>query len=143
MIVSMHVASGAAMGALVRSRRRAVLIGPLLHLAGDRVPHQDIPNRRFEIASGAAGVLLLALRRGPFDPATLGAIAASVGAPRRHKARNRTVTHVSQGDNTLGRNRIDTRRSSPRPSSPSPPTATMRAAPLCSASRATLVASPA
>ena len=77
MIVSMHVASGAAMGALVRSRRRAVLIGPLLHLAGDRVPHQDIPSRRFEITSGAAGVLLLAARRGPFDAATLGAIAAS------------------------------------------------------------------
>jgi hypothetical protein len=77
MIVSMHVASGAAMGALVRSRRRALLIGPFLHLAADRVPHQDIPSRRFEIASGAAGVLLLAARRGPFDAATLGAIAAS------------------------------------------------------------------
>ena len=77
MIVSMHVASGAAMGALVRSRRRALLIGPFLHLAGDRVPHEDIPSRRFEIASGAACVLLLAVRRGPFDAATVGALAAS------------------------------------------------------------------
>lgn len=77
MIVSLHVASGAAVGALVRSRRRALLIGPLVHLAGDRVPHEDIPSRRFEITSGAASVLLLAARRGPFDAATLGGIAAS------------------------------------------------------------------
>ena len=77
MIVSLHVASGAAAGALARSRRRAVLIGPFLHVAGDRVPHEDIPSRRFEIASGVASVLLLAASRGPFDAATLGAIAAS------------------------------------------------------------------
>jgi hypothetical protein len=77
MIVSMHVASGAAMGAVVGSRRRALLLGPFLHLAGDRIPHQDIASRRFEIASGVAGVLLLAARRGPFDPATVGALAAS------------------------------------------------------------------
>jgi hypothetical protein len=77
MIVSMHVASGAAIGAVVASRRRALLVGPFLHLAGDRIPHQDIASRRFEIASGVAGVLLLAARRGPFDPATVGALAAS------------------------------------------------------------------
>jgi hypothetical protein len=77
LIVSLHVASGAAAGALARSRRRAVLIGPFLHVAGDRVPHEDIPSRRFEIASGVASVILLAARRGPFDAATLGAIAAS------------------------------------------------------------------
>jgi hypothetical protein len=77
MIVSLHVASGAAMGAVVGSPRRALLLGPLLHLAGDRVPHQDIASRRFEIGSGIAGVLLLAVRRGPFDAATVGALAAS------------------------------------------------------------------
>jgi hypothetical protein len=76
-IVSLHVATGAAAGALVGSPRRALLIGPLLHLAGDRVPHQDIASRRFEIGSGVAGVLLLAARRGAFDPATVGALAAS------------------------------------------------------------------
>ena len=65
------------MGALVRSPWRALAVGPLLHLAGDRVPHQDIHNRRFEIASGAAGLLLLAVGRGPFDAATLGGVAAS------------------------------------------------------------------
>ena len=77
MIVSLHVASGAAVGALSRSRLRASVIGPALHLVGDRVPHQDIPSRRFEITSGAAGILLLAVCRGPFEPATLGAVAAS------------------------------------------------------------------
>ena len=77
MIVSLHVATGAAGGALVGSPRRALLLGPLLHLAGDRVPHQDIASRRFEIASGVAGVLLLAARRGPFDAATVGGLAAS------------------------------------------------------------------
>jgi hypothetical protein len=41
------------------------------------VPHQDIASRRFEIASGAASVLLLAARRGLFDAATVGAVAAS------------------------------------------------------------------
>jgi len=50
----------------------AVVAGPILHLAGDRIPHEDIPSRRFEICSGLAGLFLLALRRGPLDPATLG-----------------------------------------------------------------------
>jgi len=76
-IVALHVATGAAAGAATRSRALAVLLGPALHLAGDRVPHRDIPNRRFEIASGILAISLLAVARGPTDPATLGAIAAS------------------------------------------------------------------
>jgi hypothetical protein len=76
-IVSLHVASGAAVGALAGSRVRALLLGPPVHLLGDRVPHQDIASRRFEIASGMACLALLAVRRGPFDRATLGALAAS------------------------------------------------------------------
>src|SRR5579859_2193422 len=63
------------MGAAVRSRLVAGTLGPLLHLAGDRVPHRDIPSRRFETASGVAVVSLLALRRGVRDPATVGAFA--------------------------------------------------------------------
>jgi hypothetical protein len=78
MIVSLHVATGAAGGALVGSRRRSLALGPLLHLAGDRMPHQDIPDRRFEIGSGVAAVLLLAAVRGPLDPAVTGALAASL-----------------------------------------------------------------
>jgi hypothetical protein len=76
-IVSLHVATGAAAGALAGSGRRALLLGPALHLAADRIPHEDIPSRRFEIGSGLASVALLAARRGPLDPATLGALAAS------------------------------------------------------------------
>jgi hypothetical protein len=77
-IVSLHVATGAAMGAAVRSRRLALLLGPALHVAGDRVPHEDIPDRSFEIGSGLAALALLAVRRGLFDPAVLGGAAASM-----------------------------------------------------------------
>ena len=77
MIVSFHVASGAALGSLAGSRLRALLLGPPTHLLADRVPHQDIASRRFEIASGMVCLGLLAVRRGPFDPATLGGLAAS------------------------------------------------------------------
>lgn len=76
MIVSLHVATGAAGGALVRSRPAAVALGLALHLAGDLVPHQDIDSRRFEISTGVVGVLMLIARRG-FDSATIGALAAS------------------------------------------------------------------
>jgi len=52
LIVSLHVATGAAAGALTRSRLAAAVLGPVLHAAGDAIPHHDIPSRRFEIASG-------------------------------------------------------------------------------------------
>jgi hypothetical protein len=76
-IVSLHVATGAAGGALAGTRRRALLLGPALHLAGDLVPHWDLKSRRFELRSGLGGLALLALTRGPLDPATLGAAAAA------------------------------------------------------------------
>jgi hypothetical protein len=76
-IVSLHVATGAAAGALAGSWRTALLIGPIVHALGDRMPHHDLPSRRFELWSGTAAVLLLATTRGPFDPATVGAVAAS------------------------------------------------------------------
>ena len=78
MIVSLHVATGAAGGAVVGSRRASLALGPLLHLLGDRLPHHDLPDRRFEIGSGIAAVLALAAVRGPLDPAVTGALAASV-----------------------------------------------------------------
>jgi hypothetical protein len=77
-IVSLHVATGAAMGAVVRSRPLALLLGAPLHVAGDRVPHEDIPDRSFEIGSGLAALALLAARRGALDPAVLGGAAASM-----------------------------------------------------------------
>jgi hypothetical protein len=76
-IVSLHVASGAAAGALAPSRATAVVAGFLLHALGDRMPHHDISSRRFEIASGAALLGLLVARRGPIDGAVLGAVASS------------------------------------------------------------------
>jgi hypothetical protein len=55
----------------------ALLLGPVLHLAGDRLPHQDIRSRRFEIGSGLVCLALLAGARGPLDAATIGAAASS------------------------------------------------------------------
>jgi hypothetical protein len=77
-IVSLHVAIGGAAGALLRSRPLALLLGPPLHIAGDRVPHEDIPDRSFEIRSGLVALGLLAARRGPLDAAVLGGAAASM-----------------------------------------------------------------
>jgi hypothetical protein len=77
LIVSLHLATGAVGGALVRSPWAAAAVGPVLHFFGDRVPHEDIDSMRFEIGCGVVGVLALALVRGPLDPATVGAIAAS------------------------------------------------------------------
>ena len=71
------MASGAAVGAAAPSRRAAVALGLLSHAVGDRIPHRDIPSRRFELRSGVALLLLVAFRRGVLDPATLGAAAAS------------------------------------------------------------------
>jgi hypothetical protein len=71
-IVSLHVATGAAGGAAAGSRLGALAVGPLLHLAGDRLPHRDIASRRFELGSGLALLGLLALARGPLDPAVVG-----------------------------------------------------------------------
>lgn len=78
MIVSLHVATGGAAGALIRSRRLALLVGPFLHVAGDRLPHEDIPDRSFEVGSGLLALGLLAARRGPFDASVLGGAAASM-----------------------------------------------------------------
>lgn len=77
MIVSLHVASGAVAGAVAPSRRAAIVLGALTHLAGDRMPHEDIWNRSFELWSGIAALAAVALRRGVFDATTLGAAAGS------------------------------------------------------------------
>jgi hypothetical protein len=76
-IVSLHVATGAAGGAITRSRPGAVAVGLILHALGDRMPHQDIASRRFEIRSGVACALALAARYGLLSPVTFGALAAS------------------------------------------------------------------
>jgi hypothetical protein len=71
-IVAMHVATGAAAGALSGSRGRAAVAGLVLHGAGDAVPHEDVDSIRFEVWSGVFLLSLLALRRGLFDPAVIG-----------------------------------------------------------------------
>lgn len=77
MIVSMHVAAGAAAGALLGTRGAAAAAGLVLHGLQDAVPHEDIRSRRFEIASGLVLLGLLALRRGPLDPAVVGGAACA------------------------------------------------------------------
>jgi len=76
-IVAMHVAAGAAVGALAGSRSRSIVLGFGLHGLQDAVPHEDIRSRGFEIASGIGLLGLLALRRGLLDPAVLGAAACA------------------------------------------------------------------
>jgi hypothetical protein len=77
MIVAAHVATGALAGRLAGSRLGAVALGVVLHGVGDSVPHEDF-GRRFELVTGAAGILLLAARHGPLAPVTVGAVASSI-----------------------------------------------------------------
>jgi hypothetical protein len=85
-ITSLHAATGAAGGALAGTRRRAIVVGLLLHAAGDHVPHWDVKSRRFEVRSVIGALALLAATRGPFDPATVGA-AASCAPDLEHVVR--------------------------------------------------------
>ena len=75
--MSLHVATGAAGGALTRSRPAAIGLGLLLHALGDRMPHEDIDSQRFELRSGVACMLALIARYGLLHPVTLGALASS------------------------------------------------------------------
>ena len=111
MIVLLHVATGAAVGAATNSRIAALSIGPVLHLAGDRVPHQDLHSTRLEIGSGVLGILLLGMRRGPLDPATLGAAASS--APDLEHV----VPFLRPGGRKLFHDRLGWHRSGPFPAS--------------------------
>jgi hypothetical protein len=73
----MHVAIGALAGLAAGSPRRAVALGAATHLAGDWIPHIDLDSVAFEVRTGVAEVLALALVRGPVDPATVGGAAAA------------------------------------------------------------------
>ena len=78
MVVSLHVATGAAAGAIAGTRLGALAAGPLVHALGDLIPHEDIPSTPFEAVSGLASVVLVARARGPLAPATVGAVAGSL-----------------------------------------------------------------
>ncbi len=100
-VVALHVASGGLAGRLAGSRAGALLLGPPLHVAADRVRHQDVASRRFEIVSGSICLGLLALRHGPLDPVTLGA-AASCAPDLEHlvprlRPRGRKLFHRGGG----------------------------------------------
>jgi hypothetical protein len=75
-IVALHVATGAALGAAVGSRRAAVPLGVLAHFLGDVMPHEDM-RREVEIVTGVAALVAVGLRRGALDAATVGAAACS------------------------------------------------------------------
>src|SRR3712207_1717496 len=101
-IVSLHVATGAAAGALAGSRLLALALGPVTHLAGDRMPHEDIPSHRFELLSGLAALALVAARRGPLDAATFGGLAGAapdaehrLPLPRDRKSTRLNSSHAN------------------------------------------------
>jgi hypothetical protein len=77
-ISSLHVATGAAAGALVGSRLGALAVGPLLHAAGDRMPHYDVGWRKFEVWTCIGGIVALGIARGPLDPATIGGFTSAL-----------------------------------------------------------------
>jgi hypothetical protein len=76
-IVAGHVATGALAGAFLGTRGAALLAGPLVHLAGDLVPHTDLPTRAAEVVAGAVTLAAVAARCGAVSPAVLGAVAAA------------------------------------------------------------------
>jgi hypothetical protein len=88
-------------GAIAGSRGGSGRVRPAR--AQDAVPHEDIPSRQFEAASGVLLLLVLALRRGLFDPATLGGAFCAApdlehvlpwpaGGPRAHPPTGRVGT---------------------------------------------------
>ncbi len=76
MIVSIHVATGAALGAATGSQKAALAAGPFLHYLADALPHEDLDDMNWEIGTGLLLVAALAAVRGPFDPTVLGALSA-------------------------------------------------------------------
>ena len=74
MIVAMHVATGALLGAMTGDRAAAAAGGLVLHAAGDAVPHEDFDSLSLETGLGLALLAALAIRRGFTDPAVIGAV---------------------------------------------------------------------
>jgi len=75
-IVALHAATGAATGSLIQSRRGAIVLGPVLHVLSDRIPHRHPRNSVWEFVTGIIAVGAVANRRGFRDPATVGSLAA-------------------------------------------------------------------
>jgi hypothetical protein len=77
-IVMLHVATGAALGRFVRSRRLAFALGFGLHLVEDAIPHEDTYDEPFEITTGLIALGVVAATRGLLDTATVGGAACCV-----------------------------------------------------------------
>ena len=77
MIVALHVAMGAAAGAASGSRVAALLLGPVIHLAGDRLPHQDI---RFPSSRADHGRVL------EYEPLSAASAAPAPAAQRERRS---------------------------------------------------------
>lgn len=77
-LTTAHIASGAAVGTTLQSRLAAVIVGVWLHYLGDKIPHEDVTSRRFEVVTGLGAMAVLAYTRGPFSPSTIcGAFASA------------------------------------------------------------------
>ena len=77
-LTTAHIASGAAVGTMLKSRPAAVIAGVGLHYLGDKLPHEDVTSRRFEVITGLGAMALLAYSRGPLSPSTIcGAFASA------------------------------------------------------------------
>jgi hypothetical protein len=110
MIVALHVATGAATGVLTRSRAAAIVLGPVLHVASDHVPHRHPRHDALDYATGLAAVGLLVRRRGTLDAATIGALAA-VAPDFEHlltRRRSRKLFHRRPGADRKDRRGLST-----------------------------------
>lgn len=78
MIQLAHVATGALAGRRCDGPLAAFVAGMTTHAVMDVAPHGEVHDEAFEMVSGAAGVVAIALRHGWRSPITLGAIGAIV-----------------------------------------------------------------
>lgn len=105
-MVAFHAASGAAAGWVSSSRLLALASGPVLHVGADQVPHRHPRHEAVEVGSGLVALGLLVRRRGLFDAATVGALAA-VAPDFEHlvpqRLRPRKLFHRLPGRDRVGR----------------------------------------
>lgn len=78
MIQLVHVATGALAGRRCSGAADAFLAGLAMHAAMDVIPHGEVHDDRFELATGAAGILAVAARHGWRSPVALAALGSVV-----------------------------------------------------------------
>ena len=136
-----------------KSRLAALALGPILHVAADRVPHRHPRHDVWEYATGAVTLGLLVRKRGLFDAATIGAIAAVAPdlehlLPRKPQRRklfhNRRRQRIVGPERAVGRRPAGAERGTPGASAPSTNTGsrltrTPSASSVCSSQLLTLL----